>query len=40
VREEIEAEGDVRTVVRPPQQDFDAREEECWRNLYAGHYAA
>jgi hypothetical protein len=37
VREET---GDGETVVRPPQQDLDAREEEQWRSLFAGHYAA
>ncbi len=39
-REETGAEGDCETVVRPPQQDLDAWEEEDWRDLYARHYAA
>lgn len=39
--EETGVEGDGgETVVRPPQQDLDAKEEEIWRNLHAGHYAA
>jgi hypothetical protein len=37
VREET---GDSETVVRPPQQDLDAREEEQWRSLFTRHYAA
>jgi hypothetical protein len=38
-REEIGLEGDGETVMRPPQQDLDAKEEELWKTLHAGNYA-